>query len=86
MARRRCRRTAGLRARHIESPNRDERPRARVVSLIVVHAISLPPAQFGGDGIVRCLPIDSTLLPTPTSRRSAALRVSAHFLFVATAS
>ncbi len=40
-------------ALHIVSPNRDPRPPGEVVSLIVIHAISLPPARFGGDGIVR---------------------------------
>ncbi len=28
-------------------------PRAATVELIVIHAISLPPGEFGGDGIVR---------------------------------
>jgi AmpD protein len=41
-------------ARRIESPNQDERPEGEAVSLIVVHAISLPPGEFGGDGIIRC--------------------------------
>ncbi|WP_045227082.1 1,6-anhydro-N-acetylmuramyl-L-alanine amidase AmpD [Methyloterricola oryzae] len=39
--------------RHIPSPNHDERPDPEDVSLIVVHGISLPPGEFGGDGVER---------------------------------
>lgn len=31
------------------SPNFDERPNAKDISLIVIHCISLPPKQFGGE-------------------------------------
>lgn len=67
-------------AHRIESPNRDERPVGEAVSLIVVHAISLPPAQFGGADIVRLF--TNTLDPDahPYFSRIATLRVSAHFL------
>ena len=37
--------------RRVPSPNCDERPAGQPVRLIVVHAISLPPGEFGGDGI-----------------------------------
>ncbi len=33
------------------SPNRDERPQAVAIDLIVVHSISLPPGEYGGDAI-----------------------------------
>src|SRR3954464_10409583 len=39
------------RMRDVWSPNQDERPPGVEVSLAVVHAISLPPGQFGGDAI-----------------------------------
>lgn len=39
--------------RHIPSPNHDERPDPEDISLIVVHGISLPPGEFGGDGVER---------------------------------
>ena len=67
-------------ARRIASPNFDERPPDSPVSLIVLHAISLPPAQFGGDAIVRLF--TNSLDPTahPYFAEIAALRVSAHFL------
>ena len=32
------------------SPNRDARPPGDAVTLVVVHGISLPPGEFGGDG------------------------------------
>lgn len=35
----------------VQSPNFDERPIEEDISLIVVHCISLPPDQFGGDYI-----------------------------------
>jgi AmpD protein len=67
-------------ARHVPSPNCDERPDGQAVSLIVIHAISLPPAQFGGDDIERLF--TNTLDPDahPYFVRICALRVSAHFL------
>ena len=38
-------------ARRNPSPNCDERPAGSVISLLVVHGISLPPGRFGGPGI-----------------------------------
>ena len=40
-------------ATQIASPNHDERPEGEDVRLLVVHNISLPPGEFGGDGVVR---------------------------------
>ena len=37
--------------RQCPSPNKDERPDRTKIDLIVVHSISLPPGQFGGDEI-----------------------------------
>ncbi len=37
--------------RHIPSPNYNLRPDERDISLLVIHCISLPPQQFGGDYI-----------------------------------
>jgi N-acetyl-anhydromuramoyl-L-alanine amidase len=66
--------------RRIESPNQDARPASMLISMIVVHAISLPPTQFGSDDIVRLF--TNTLDPDahPYFSKIAALRVSAHFL------
>ena len=40
-------------ARQIRSPNQDARPADTPVTLVIIHGISLPPGEFGGDGIVR---------------------------------
>ena len=66
--------------RRIASPNFDERPMGVPISLIVVHAISLPPAQFGSDDILRLFA--NTLDPEghPYFEQISSLRVSAHFL------
>lgn len=66
--------------RRVESPNFDARPDGCAISLIVVHAISLPPAQFGSDDIVRLF--TNCLQPKahPYFFEIRALRVSAHFL------
>lgn len=67
-------------ARRIDSPNFDERPGGEAVCLLVVHAISLPPAQFGSDDIVRLF--TNTLDPDahPYFQAISNARVSAHFL------
>ncbi|GHA77366.1 N-acetyl-anhydromuranmyl-L-alanine amidase [Formosimonas limnophila] len=41
----------GLDVIRLESPNFDARPDGATVDLIVIHNISLPPSQFGGDWI-----------------------------------
>ena len=38
-------------ARHAPSPNFGPRPPQAVVDLVVLHSISLPPGQYGGDGV-----------------------------------
>lgn len=67
-------------ARFVSSPNCDARPAGCEVSLLVLHAISLPPGRFGGDAIERfftnCLDPDAH----PYFREVCTLRVSAHFL------
>lgn len=67
-------------AQRIESPNCDERQAGETVALVVVHAISLPPAHFGSDDIARLF--TNTLDPAahPYFAGIYTLRVSAHFL------
>ncbi len=67
-------------ARRVESPNCDQRPLGESISLIVVHAISLPPAQFGSDDIVRLFTNSLDPDTHPYFARISAVRVSAHFL------
>lgn len=67
-------------AEAICSPNQDERPPGLPVSLVVIHAISLPPGQFGSHNIIdlfsNCLSPDAH----PYFRDISQLRVSSHFL------
>jgi len=67
-------------ARRVASPNRDERPAGTEASLLLIHSISLPPGQFGGDAIERLF--TNTLDPSahPYFREICALEVSSHFL------
>ena len=62
------------------SPNADERPAGVEVKLLVIHAISLPPGQFGGSGIVELFTNRLDPLQDPYYAEIAGLRVSAHFL------
>lgn len=67
-------------ARRIPSPNCDERPSGQSARLIVVHAISLPPGEFGGDGIERLFTNRLDPEAHPYYREIISLQVSAHFL------
>ncbi len=66
-------------ARFVPSPNFDERPAGSEISLLVVHGISLPPGDFGGDGVLELF--TNTLDPAahPAYEALGGLRVSAHF-------
>jgi AmpD protein len=68
------------RARQIPSPNCDERPPRTPIVLLVVHNISLPPDQFGGEDILRLFTnrLDPQSHPSYASLRN--LEVSSHFL------
>lgn len=65
--------------RHCYSPNFDARPDAQDISLIVVHNISLPPAEFGNENVesffCNCLEPSAH----PYFETIADMRVSAHF-------
>ncbi len=54
--------------RFVPSPNFDERPAGCEINLLVIHNISLPPDEFGGDGVFgsvyqQARPRGSFLLP-----------------------
>ena len=66
--------------RQIASPNCDDRPPGTQVSLIVVHSISLPPGEYGGDAIERLFTNRLDPAAHPYFAGIAALKVSAHFL------
>ncbi|HEX8987240.1 MAG TPA: 1,6-anhydro-N-acetylmuramyl-L-alanine amidase AmpD [Rhodocyclaceae bacterium] len=65
--------------RYVPSPNCDERPPG-AIDLAVVHAISLPPNEFGGDGIERLFTNRLDPAAHPYYAAIAHLRVSSHFL------
>lgn len=66
--------------RYVASPNCDERPAGCAIDLLVIHYISLPPGEFGGNGIVELF----TNRLDPAAHREyiglAGVRVSSHFL------
>lgn len=66
-------------ARRIASPNFDSRPNGVSIELIVVHAISLPPGQFGGDGVSQLFLNMIDPLEHAYYAEISQLRVSAHF-------
>lgn len=67
-------------ARRLESYNCDDRPDSGDISLVVIHGISLPPGEFGGNWIDGLF--TNTLEPTahPYFERIHGFRVSAHAL------
>jgi AmpD protein len=67
-------------ARFLSSPNCDERPPGEAVTLLVIHNISLPPGEFGGDGVVRLFTNGLDHDAHPYYRTLIGVRVSAHFL------
>ena len=68
------------RARAVPSPNFGPRPAGTSVDLVVLHSISLPPGEYGGDEIERLFTnrLDWTGHPYFETIRGAT--VSAHFL------
>jgi AmpD protein len=66
--------------RQVPSPNFDERPPGAAPEVLVIHAISLPPGEFGGQGIEQlfCNCLDPAA--HPYYEEICTLEVSAHFL------
>ena len=64
----------------IESPNYNQRPQNIDIDLLVIHSISLPPGEFGGQYIEDffCNQLDVT--KHPYFKTIAGLKVSAHVL------
>jgi N-acetyl-anhydromuramoyl-L-alanine amidase len=67
-------------AMQVASPNCDNRPDDTPISLIVVHGISLPPGQFGGNAIERLFTNRLDPAAHPAFAAIATVRVSAHYL------
>lgn len=66
-------------AAQIFSPNFDSRPEGVGVSLVVIHAISLPPERFGDDGVERLFTNRLDPASHPYYAGICHLRVSAHY-------
>ena len=66
-------------AGHLPSPNRGPRPSGATVDLIVLHAISLPPGQYGGDEVARLFTNQLDWERHPYFKQIQGMQVSAHF-------
>ncbi len=67
-------------AHWVPSPNADERPPGSVISLLVVHGISLPPGEFGGPYIDQLFCNDLDPAIHPFFEEIAGNPVSSHLL------
>lgn len=66
-------------AQKIESPNHDARPEGVAIDLVVIHAISLPPGEYGGDGVAQLFTNRLNPDEHPYYAGIAGLKVSSHF-------
>jgi AmpD protein len=66
-------------ARRLRSPNFEPRPAGAHVDLIVLHSISLPPGQYGGDEVQRFFTNGLDCGAHPYFDALRGTRVSAHF-------
>jgi AmpD protein len=71
---------AAERIRFVRSPNQDRRPPGTEITLAVIHCISLPPGEYGGDAIERLFTNRLDPRAHPYFEQIHGLRVSAHFL------
>jgi len=67
-------------ARIVPSPNYDDRPIDDSISLLVIHCISLPPEQFGGDYIDKLFCNQLNPNDHPYFEEIHQLKVSSHLL------
>jgi AmpD protein len=65
---------------HVPSPNFDARPEAMPIELLVLHNISLPPGEFGGNAIIELFTNRLDPDAHPYFATIAELRVSSHLL------
>ena len=66
-------------ARRIASPNFGPRPEGTAIDLVVVHSISLPPGQYGGDEVERLFTNTLDWDAHPYFKTIEGMQVSAHF-------
>ena len=67
-------------ARWLESPNQDVRPDTASINLLVIHNISLPPGEFGGEHIDQLFTNCLDPQAHPFFQEICHLRVSSHLL------
>jgi AmpD protein len=67
-------------AQRVDSPNFGSRPQGTAIELVVIHSISLPPGEYGGDAIERLFTNRLEPAAHPYFESLRDLRVSAHFL------
>lgn len=66
-------------ARHLASPNFGARPADTQISLVVIHSISLPPGQYGGDEVQQLFTNTLDWDAHPYFEQIRDTKVSAHF-------
>lgn len=66
-------------ARRLDSPNFGQRPQGAVIDLIVVHSISLPPGQYGGNEVQQLFTNMLDWAAHPYFTEIKGVQVSAHF-------
>jgi AmpD protein len=66
--------------RIVESPNCDARPPNTEITLVVLHSISLPPGEYGGDSIERLFTNCLDPGAHPYFKEICELEVSSHYL------
>ena len=68
-----------IQANFIASPNVDQRPDINDIKLIVIHNISLPPNQYGGEGVIELFTNRLNPNEHPYYAGISHLKVSSHF-------
>jgi AmpD protein len=66
--------------RRVASPNHDTRPARTDIDLLVIHGISLPPNEYGGDAIERFFTNTLDHAEHPYYEQLKGVHVSSHFL------
>lgn len=66
-------------ARRLDSPNFGPRPATATVDLLLIHSISLPPGQYGGDEVQRLFTNTLDWDAHPYFKSIEGMQVSSHF-------
>ena len=66
--------------KYVLSPNHDSRPKDSKINLLVIHNISLPPDQYGGDYIEHFFTNQLNSSIDPYFQKIKNIKVSSHFV------